>query len=85
MVASVKWKLLFEKYGHRRQIQNVCNISDGTLCDNSLQLKTVNLCYKNLILDTSSGLDPIVKHDFPLTAKSCLPHKLMPNGKRLAK
>ena len=71
MVASVKWKLLFDKYCHQRQIENVCNISDGALCDNSLQLKAVNFCYKNSILDTSRGLDPtVVKYDFPITVTS---------------
>ena len=93
MVASVKWKLLFDKYCHQRQIENVCNISDGALCDNSLQLKAVNFCYKNSILDTSRGLEPtVVKYDFLITVTDCLPHKLLlnwsrflPNEKRLAK
>ena len=93
MVASVKWKLLFDKYCHKRQIKNVCNILDGALCDNSLQLKAVNFCYKNSILDTSRSLDPTVaKYNFPITVTGCLPHKLLlnwirflPNEKRLAK
>ena len=35
----------------------------------------MKVCYKNLILDISGGLGPtVVKYDFPITVKGCLPH-----------
>ena len=93
MIASVKMKITCWQILSSKTDPDVCNISDGALCNNSLQLKAVNFCYKNLILDTSRGLDPtIVKYDFPITVTGCLPHKLLlnwirflPNENRLSK
>ena len=75
MVTSIKWKLRFNKY-----CQDACNIKDGALCNNSLQLKAGNLCWKNSILDTSRGLELTVgKYDFLITVKGCLSHKWLLN------
>ena len=75
MLASIKWKLHFNKF-----CQDACNNKNGALFNNSLQLKPVNFCCKNWILDTSRALNITVgKYDFPTTVKGCLPHKWLLN------
>ena len=57
LLNKIRWLLNVAELRFKKYCQDACNIKDGALCNNSLQLEAVKFCCKNSILDTSRGLD----------------------------